>query len=202
MPGSTDPKENDVVAPDFSRRAGALGAVTGLCLALVTTAVGAEDTATTNYSPVARTGTVIMSEWTEAVKTPEGKQFRRYQAEYDWDTGLMHRHEYDADGVHLSTRTLKRTPTPSEEEIAEAIDIVRGSPEVIDIQRRQAGLKIDGGFTIRQTKDEGPCHGNARCLQIFLFDGENVVRHMLVDLRANTIVDHDYVPPRNRGVAQ
>ena len=61
---------------------------------------------------------------------------------------------------------------------------------------------IDGGFIIQQTHVGGPCNAGARCLQIFLFDGENVVRHMLVDLRTNTIVDHDYVPPRNRGAAR
>ncbi len=191
-----------MVAPEFPRRAQALGVSAALCLGLLAANAGAADPASANYSAVSRTGTVIMSEWTEAVKTPEGKQFRRYVAEYDWDTGLMHRHAYDADGVHLSTRTMKRAPTPSDDEIAEAIAIVRDNPEVVDIQRRQAGIQIDGGFIIQQTKDEGPCHGNARCLQIFLFDGENVVRHMLVDLRANTIVDADYVPPRNRGVAQ
>ena len=87
----------------------------------------------------------------------------------------------------MSTPT--RAPSPSPDEIAEAIAIVRDDPEVIEIQRRQAGIQTDGGFIIRQTKSEGPCNANSRRLQIFRSTVRTSCRHMLVDLRANTIVD-------------
>lgn len=190
------------MAPSTSRPRRVSCVIAGLGLTLLAGSAGAQQSPSANYSPVMRTGTEVMSEWTESVKTDKGKQFRRYEAVYDWDTGMTHRRSYDADGVLVSTRTIARAPTPSPDEIEEAIAIVRDNPDVIEIQRRQTGIQIEGGFIIQQTKAQGPCHTNARCLQIFLFDGENVVRHMLVDLRTNTIVDHDYVPPRNRGVAR
>jgi hypothetical protein len=37
---------------------------------------------------------------------------------------------------------------------------------------------------------------------MLLFDGDNVVRHMLVDMRTGKVLERDYVPPRNRASAR
>jgi hypothetical protein len=147
----------------------------------------------------ARTGTLEIGEWVDAVKTDHGKESRRYRTVYDWDTGLMREYAYSMDGTLVAERSWRGAPSPSPEEIAEADAIVRADPEIAQILRRQPDLSLQGGFPMNQARGEGPCSGRTRCLQMLVFDGDNVVRHMLVDLRSGKIVDRDYVPPRNRG---
>ena len=149
-----------------------------------------------------RTGTTVMGEWTDAVKTPKGKEWRSYRAVYDWDTGLTSREEYDANDKLISRSSRRAAPSPTVEEIAEAAAIVDADVEVQQIRRRQGGLALEGGFVFRNKEGQGPCTQSTRCVQMFLFDGENVVRQMLVDLKSRKILDPDYIPPRNRGAGQ
>ena len=144
-------------------------------------------------------GTMDLGTWTDAVKTDHGKEARRYHAVYEWDTGLTHEYAYTLDGTLVSERRYRAAPAPQPEEIAEASAIVLADPEVADILSRQPSYVLAGGFAIEQTAAEGPCTESTRCLQMLLFDGPNVVRHMLVDLHTGSILERDYVPPRNRG---
>jgi hypothetical protein len=147
-------------------------------------------------------GTMDLGTWTDAVKTGGGKEARRHHAVYEWDTGLTHEYVYALDGSLVSERRYRAAPAPQPEEIAEASAIVLADPEVADILSRQPTFTLAGGFTIEQTAAEGPCSERTRCLQMLLFDGNNVVRHMLVDLRTGSILERDYIPPRNRGDAR
>ncbi|MEL7448889.1 MAG: hypothetical protein AAFN78_06750 [Pseudomonadota bacterium] len=149
-----------------------------------------------------RSGTTVMGEWTDSVKTPKGKEWRSYRVVYDWDTGITTREEYDANDQLIGSTTRKAAPSPTPEEIAEAAAIVEADVEVQQIRRQQGGLALEGGFVMRHKPEEGPCTQSTRCVQMFLFDGENVVRQILVDLKSRSILEPDYIPPRNRRAAQ
>lgn len=152
-----------------------------------------------NAGATVKHGTMDLGTWTDTVKTDHGKEARRYHAEYEWDTGLTHESAYTLDGRLVSERRYRAAPAPQPEEIAEARAIVLADPEVADILSRQPTFELAGGFAIEQTAAEGPCTERTRCLQMLLFDGPNVVRHMLVDMHTGSILERDYVPPRNRG---
>ena len=90
-----------------------------------------------------------------------------------------------------------------EAEIAEADAIVRADPEIAQILRRQPDLSLQGGFPDESgAAARVRARERTRCLQMLLFDGDNVVRHMLVDLRTGSILERDYIPPRNRASAR
>jgi hypothetical protein len=146
----------------------------------------------------ARQGTMLLGEWVDAVKTDHGKEARRYRLVYEWDTGLTHEYVYAMSGELVSERRYRGAPSPSPDEVEEAAAIVRADPEIAQILRGQPGLSLQGGFPMNQARGEGPCTQRTRCLQMLLFDGDNVVRHLLVDLRTGSIIERDYVPPRNR----
>ena len=142
-----------------------------------------------------RQGVRLIGETTELEKTDAGAELRRIRSEYSWDDGLVYSYVHDINGKLLEVRRSYNGLRPDEQELAQAFALVWDDPEVQTIRRRQAGIEIDGGFTYREKT--GSCALPSRCVQVFLFDGENVVRHMLVDLRSNRIVDRDYTPPRN-----
>ena len=147
-------------------------------------------------------GTMELGTWIDAVKTDHGKEARRHYAVYEWDSGLTHESVYTLDGKLVSERRYRAAPAPHAEEIEEARAIVLADSEVAEILSRQPTFALAGGFTIEQTAAEGPCTERTRCLQMLLFDGNNVVRHMLVDLRTGSILERDFVPPRNREAAR
>lgn len=143
-------------------------------------------------------GEQSLAQYTEAAKTADGKKEKRLvKVTYDWDTGTIHTRSYNSDGDKVNSHSIQRPPTPDEAEISQAIKIVQQHPEVRSITARQAGIDINGGFP--HTELSGVCARPARCVQMFLFDAENVVRHMLVDLRIGKVVDSNYIPPQNRG---
>lgn len=159
-------------------------------------------TARADTEHTVKQGTQVLGEWVDAVKTDRGKEPRRYRLEYEWDTGLTHETVRTLDGKLVSERRYRGAPSPSRADIAEAEAIVLADPEIAEIIRRQPGLSLQGGFPINQARGEGPCTERTRCLQMLLFDGDNVVRHMFVDLRTGSILERDYIPPRNRAAAR
>jgi len=148
-------------------------------------AAGAADGAT-------RQGTKFVGESTLMEKTAKGKELRRIRTEYNWDDGLVYNYVHDADGKLLEVRKSFNGLRPDDEELAHAFAMVWDDAEVKEIRRRQAGLDINGGFIYRT--ESGACALPARCVHVLLFDGENVVRNMIVDLRTNRIVKRDHVP--------
>jgi len=144
-----------------------------------------------------RSGQKLIGESTLMEKTDNGRELRRIVTHYNWDDGITYSKVYNEAGTLLETRKSTLGYSPDEDEIQRAFDLVWQDAEVQAIRSRQAGIDINGGFT--HLEKTGKCAAPARCIQVFLFDGENVVKHMLVDLRLDKIVDHAYVPPRNRG---
>lgn len=174
---------------DRSRAARAGGVLLCTLAALGVTSTAAADS-------TVRSGTKVLSETTQLVKTASGKEVLRTRSEYNWDDGLTYHYDYDAAGALVEVRQSTAAPRASDDELQQAYALVWEDDEVRQIRKRQAGLEINGGFPYRQAK--GSCAAPARCVQVFLFDGENVVKHMLVDLRSNTIAERNHVPPRNR----
>lgn len=156
--------------------------------------------ASVSADPALRTGSKVVSESTLLEKTPAGREFRRIRTEYHWDDGLVYHYVYDKAGSLVDTRISYKGLRPDAQELARVFSLVWEDPQVRSIRGRQAGLEVNGGFTFQEKT--GACARPARCIQVFLFDGENVVKHMLVDLRTDKIVNYDYVPPRNRGAIQ
>ncbi len=147
-----------------------------------------------------RSGIKVIGEYSEAVKTDFGQEIRQFRVEYHWDEGATYTRGFDKHGEQVSLQVVKGSPAPDEQEIEEAFAIVHAHPDTQAIKARQAGIDINGGFPF-QAKT-GACASPARCVQIFLFDAENVVRHMLVDLRSQRVVNTDYIPPQNRRAQQ
>ncbi|MFK8032478.1 MAG: hypothetical protein AB8G18_19815 [Gammaproteobacteria bacterium] len=144
-----------------------------------------------------RSGSEVIADYKDAVKTDKGKEVRRIQVVYNWDEGATYTYTFDKSGANKAqTQVVYGPPTPTDAEIVEALAIVEAYPDVISIKQRQAGIAIDGGFPFEAPT--GVCARPARCLQMFLFDAENVVRQMLVDMRTRSVVDSDYIPPQNR----
>lgn len=150
--------------------------------------------------PVTRSGTMPVSESRELLKIDGALQEVHSRVEYNWDDGLVYTYRHNAKGELLDVLTSTNALRPTDAELAAAFDLVWNDPEVRTIRSRQAGLEINGGFTYREPT--GKCAAPARCVQVFLFDGENVVRHMLVDLRTGSIANRSYIPPRNQGATQ
>jgi hypothetical protein len=149
-----------------------------------------------------RHGTLELGTWVDAAKTPAGKEPRRHRLVYEWDTGLTHETVHTLDGKLVSERRYRAVPPGTPDEVEEAAAVVLADAEVAQILERQPSLGLQGGFAMDADGGVAACGAPARCLQMFLYDGDNVVRHMLVDLRTGTLVERDYVPPRNRGAAR
>lgn len=150
-----------------------------------------------NAEEAVKSGMKLVGESTHMEKTADGRELRRVVTLYNWDSGVTLYKVYNKAGALIETRESRLGLAPDADELERAFELVWQDNEVQEIRRRQAGIDINGGFT-HQAKT-GVCAAPARCIQVFLFDGDNRVKHMLVDLRTDRIVDHNYVPPRNRG---
>ena len=163
-------------------------------LFLALAAIGTTPTAAAEQA--ARSGVKAVSQYTEIQKVDGRRQVVHTRVEYNWDDGLVYSFRHDENGELIDVQTSTNGLRPDDAELKEAFDLVWTDPEVRTIRARQAGLEVNGGFIYREAK--GRCAAPARCIQVFLFDAENVVRIMLVDLRTRTIADRNYIPPRNR----
>lgn len=147
-----------------------------------------------------KSGNTELAEYSEVIKTVNGKEMRHFKVEYNWDEGATYTHSYNKAGTLIDSHVVIGAPTPNQHEIAQAVTIANAYPDVVEIKHRQAGIDVAGGFPFEAKT--GACARPARCLQIFLFDAENVVRHMMVDLRIGKVVIADYIPPQNRGAVE
>lgn len=145
-----------------------------------------------------RSGKVVIGQWTERVKLEGGgTEVTQVTALYDWTSGKSYREIRNEKGRLVHTLKGRKAPRPFPEEIEAAFSMVYDD-EALGSLIRQQRLQVDGGFLLEQARGQGPCSLGSRCIQVFLFDGINVARHTVVDLKTNQIVYRDYVPQRNR----
>jgi hypothetical protein len=90
-------------------------------------------------------------------------------------------------------------PRPAPEEIAEAMEIVRGDKEVARVIAATHAV-LDGGFQIFEPAGQ-PCGPGSRCLKIQLLTQDRVgfVRNVVVDLAKQAIVYQTYMPAEGKG---
>ena len=85
-------------------------------------------------------------------------------------------------------------PTPSEEEIAEAMEIVRQDKEIANLISATHAV-LDGGFQIFERAGK-PCGPGSRCLKVQLDtqDRLGLIRNVIVDLTTQSIAYRSYLP--------
>jgi hypothetical protein len=156
----------------------------------------ADSTITTTSRPVR-----LLRTWYDSIKTPEGDVPRRVDMLYDYGKAAAFERVYTLDGQLLTNRRIVvNPPTPSQEEIAEAFEIVRADAEFSRaIQRFSADL--EGGFLIEEGRGT-PCGPGARCLLIKIVspDHSGLIRNMGVDLVKRSIPYRMFVPSEHPGV--
>ena len=140
-------------------------------------------------------GVRVLRAWGDDVEVA-GKTVRgRVELVFDYDQGLPFEQIYDDKGQLVDRRPGPRIPTPSREEIDEAIAVVTADPTmgaVIDAHKAY----VDGGFILDESGGK-PCGPRSRCLQIFAFRtdaGEVPLFRAVVDLTkdgASSIVYRD-----------
>jgi hypothetical protein len=91
------------------------------------------------------------------------------------------------------------SPRPSPEEIAEAFEVARRSPELALTFKRYPTLVLEGGFILQEAPG-APCDPQTRCLHVFLLspDRAGLIRRIGVDLSHLTLAYRTYAPPAGR----
>src|SRR5262245_60405783 len=79
----------------------------------------------------------LLRNWYDTIKTPKGEVPRRVDIVYDYSKAAAYERWYTTDGHQFFERKfVLNPPTPSDQEIEEAFDIVRKDPDLVPIMRR------------------------------------------------------------------
>ena len=177
------------------RNAGRRVAFTAL-LALV----GAGAVATAASAAMGETRQRLIRSWPENVVMNGRSVPGRVEIWFDYKAGVAI-HKVIANGKGSGT-VLKSetfppgvgTPRPSDEEIAEAIEIVRADKEFASLIA-VTHASVDGGFQIFEPAGM-PCGPASRCLKVQLMtqDRLGLIRNVVVDLVRQEIVYRAFVP--------
>ena len=145
----------------------------------------------------------LVRSWPETVTVPGGSAPGRVEIWLDYtDRVAIHKVVLDAKAPDGTTQVVSSTtyppgvgqPRPSEEEIAEAMEIVRADKEVGRVIAATRAV-LDGGFQVFEAADK-PCGAGSRCLKIQLLTQDRVgfIRNVVVDLMKQAIVYQTYLP--------
>jgi hypothetical protein len=143
----------------------------------------------------------LLRTWYDSVKTPDGDVVQRVDMLYDYRKAAAFERVYDADGRLIRERRIVvNPPTPSQEEIQEAFEIVRADPEFARAIDRFSA-ELEGGFLIEEGRGTA-CGPGARCLLIQMLspDRSGSIRVMGVDLVKRSIPYRAFVPSEHPGV--
>jgi hypothetical protein len=171
--------------------------IPALLFGLVSAATGQSPTAPSESSRPVR----LLRSWYDSIKTRQGDVARRVDILDDYDRAAAFERSYTLDGRPISSRRLVvNPPTPSEEEIAEAFDIVRADPEIARMVRRYSA-ELEGGFLIEEGRGRA-CGPGARCLlvQVLSPDHSGLIRVAAVDLVKQQVTYRNFVPSEHPGV--
>ncbi len=154
-------------------------------------------------APVTKTSRPVrlLRTWDETIKASGGREYvRRVEVVFDYSAGVARENYYTPEGRLYGSRDLRQNPPrPSEEEIAEARDLVRRDPDLSRIVERRAA-ELNGGFLLEEELGKA-CGPGSRCVlvQLLTADGQGLLRWTAVDLVERKVVYPLYVP---RGVAR
>jgi hypothetical protein len=127
----------------------------------------------------------------------------RVEIWFDYTAGVaIHKVVANAKGPGGADRVIKSetfapgfgAPTPSVEEIAEAMEMVRADKEVARVIAATHAV-LDGGFQIFEPEGK-PCGPGSRCLEVQLMTQDRLgfIRNVIVDLTKQAIVYRTYLP--------
>lgn len=137
----------------------------------------------------------VIRSWPDEVVV-DGRAARgRIEIVFDYGAGRASEIRYDGAGHEVTRKALPLgfQPAPAPEEIAEAMDAVRGDRELAKVLQRVRG-GLDGGFLLEQK--QGPCGPGSRCLliQMATADRMGIIRWMVYNLVSQTFAYRDYTP--------
>jgi len=142
----------------------------------------------------------LLRSWEEPVKSEAGESSRRVDVIVDYATGQAWERFSSPAGEPLGRMAIAvGSPRPSPEEIAEAFQLVRRSPDLSLTFKRYPNLVLEGGF-ILQEPPGSPCDPQTRCLHVFLLspDRAGLIRRVVVDLSNQRLAYRIYTPPAGR----
>jgi hypothetical protein len=176
---------------DLSRRR--VGLALFVTCALAGTAVAAD----TKANETAGGRTRVLRSWPEDVTVGGKVVSGRIDIVYDYDRGVATWLTLDDQGKVVQAKEMAPghgVPRPTDEEIAEAKDIVRADIRLERILRATKAT-MEGGFLL----DEAPgkaCGPGSRCIQIQMVsaDGYGLVRWVVVDLNKGQMAYSLYSP--------
>lgn len=131
-------------------------------------------------------GVRVLRAWDEDVEIAGHATRGRVELVFDYEQGLAFEQIYDGEGQLVDRRPGPRIPTPSREEIDDAIAVVSADPAMGAVIEAHKAY-VDGGFILDESAGK-PCGPRSRCLQIFAFRtdaGEVPLFRAVVDLTKN-----------------
>lgn len=137
----------------------------------------------------------LLQEYRDSVKVDGRDETRVVRIYFDYSAGTTRQTVQDAHGAVIEDKIVNGQPRPTDEEIAEAIAMVRGDRILGGMLARVKAVP-DGGFLLQEPAGK-PCGPRTRCLQVFWLSPDRVglVRHTVVDLVSQAIVYRAYHPP-------
>jgi hypothetical protein len=164
-------------------------------LTMGTAAVHAQDATLGASVAKAEPRVRLLREYRDSVKVDGREETRVVRLYFDYSAGTTRQTVQDTLGAVIEDRIIDGQPRPTDEEIAEAIAIVRGDRILGGMLARVKAVP-DGGFLLQEPGGKA-CGPRTRCLQIFWLSPDRVglVRHTVVDLVSQTIAYRAYRPP-------
>jgi hypothetical protein len=144
----------------------------------------------------------LLRTWEESVKLPGGSEYtRRVDVVFDYGRGNAREDFYSAEGRFLGSRKIMQVlPSPSREEVAEAMTLVRKDPEIRTIIDRFSA-DLTGGFVVEEGRGR-TCGPGTRCLLLLVIspDHSGLIRRVVVDLAKERIAYRTFDPADHVGV--
>jgi hypothetical protein len=137
----------------------------------------------------------LLRAYDEFVKVDGVEHRNRVELFFDYTQGVAREVVYDSAGARVSDRAVPGQPRPTEEEIAEAIAIVRADRVIGGMIARVKAVP-DGGFILTEAEGKA-CGPRSRCLHVFWLspDRAGLVRWTVVDLVKQAIAYRAYHAP-------
>jgi hypothetical protein len=144
----------------------------------------------------------LLQEYRDSVKVDGREETRHVQIFFDYNAGTTRQTVTSESGAVIEERLVDGQPRPTDDEIAEAIAIVRADRIIGGMVARVKAVP-DGGFLLQEPEGKA-CGPHTRCLQIFWLSPDRIglVRNTVVDLVSQTIAYRSYHAPEEPEVSR
>ncbi len=135
---------------------------------------------------------VLIREYFDEVKLPQGEERWRVQYLWDYANGVAVQRIFGADGkLRLLENRPALTLNATEAELAFAIEVVKRDPHIAP--QLTADATYYGGFSFRDPAVSA-CNMRSRCVHVFAVRDAGRIRlvHSIVDLMTARVVIRDY----------